>query len=464
MALRDVWDNVMSMEQAELINNRRVEAALERDKRHSLLLAVRARWIALTAIAALLPIINPRLEVLYYEGLLVLFALIGWAQLKLGRVGRSRAELVLIFCDLALLTITVVAPNPMSDAAWPQPMQYRFENFIYFFVLLAGGTLAYSWRTVIWMAFLTTTLWVSGVLLVWLLFVPDTQLTQAAFVAFGQNPRLFEMLDPNSLMLEVRLQEIVVFVIVAAMLGLAARRSQQLLMNQVSSERELANLARYFSPNVVEELSQDDEPLKHVRSQSVAVLFVDIVGFTEFAADRSPEHVIETLRQFHSLMEKEVFDHNGTLDKYLGDGLMATFGTPATGPDDALNALKCVRAMATAVERWNEQRQSQGQPTIRASFGLHYGDIVLGNIGSNRLEFTVIGNTVNIASRLEALTRSNEATLIASNSLIEKIRSRSDFKSDDLNGLEYLAEKQIRGLDEPVPVWKLPNEQPNGSS
>ena len=448
----------MSMEQTELNNNNlRVEAALERDKRQSLLLAVRARWIALIAIAVLLPIINPRIEVLYYEGLLVLFALIGWAQLKLGRVGRSRAELVLIFCDLALLTITAVAPNPLSDTTWPLPVQYRFENFIYFFILLAGATLAYTWRTVIWMGILTAFLWVAGLVLMWLFFVPDARLTQAAFTAFGDNPRLLELLNPNAFMLEVRLQEIVVFVIVAGMLGLAVRRSQRLLINQVSSERELANLARYFSPNVVEELSRDDEPLKHVRSQSVAVLFVDIVGFTKFAADRSPEHVIETLRQFHTLMEKEVFAHNGTLDKYLGDGLMATFGTPATGPDDALNALKCVRAMAAAVERWNEQRQSQGQPAIRASFGLHYGDIVLGNIGSNRLEFTVIGNTVNIASRLEALTRSNEATLIASNSLIEQIRSRTDFNSDDLSGLEYLAEKKIRGLEDPLPVWKLPN-------
>ena len=82
---------------------------------------------------------------------------------------------------------------------------------------------------------------------------------------------------------------------------------------------------------------------------------------------------------------------------------------------------------------------------------------MLGNNGSNRLEFTVIGNTVNIASRLESLTRTNAATLIASNSLIEQIRNRTDFNSDDLSGLEYLDEKQIRGLEEPLPVWKLPN-------
>ena len=118
--------------------NRWVEDALIRDKQESLALAVRARWISLAVIAVLLPFINPRLEVIYYEVILGLFALIGWLQLKIGRVGRSRAELALIFCDLALMTVTLTMPNPISTADWPWPMQYRFQNFIYFYVS-AGG-------------------------------------------------------------------------------------------------------------------------------------------------------------------------------------------------------------------------------------------------------------------------------------------------------------------------------------
>ncbi len=125
------------------------EHALARDKRESLDLAVKARWIALVIIALLLPFINPSLEVIYYEILLCGFALIGWAQRRIGRLGRSRSELLLMFCDLALLTVISIAPNPLSTVDWPIPMQYRFDNFIYFFVLLAGATLAYSWRTVV---------------------------------------------------------------------------------------------------------------------------------------------------------------------------------------------------------------------------------------------------------------------------------------------------------------------------
>ena len=436
--------------------NRWVEDALVRDKQEGLALAVRARWIALAVIAVLLPIINPRLEVLYYEVILGLFALIGWLQLKIGRVGRSRAELALIFCDLALLTVTLTMPNPISTADWPWPMQYRFQNFIYFYILLASAVLAYSWRTVITMGIWTAVLWMAALLGLWLFFTPDQTLGNAAATAFASDQRTAELLDPNSFLTEIRIQEIVVFMIVASMLGVATRRSHDLLLSQAAAERERANLARYFSPNVVEELSHNDEPLKNVRNQNVAVLFVDIVGFTTFAAQRSPQEVIETLREFHDLMERQVFSHDGTLDKYLGDGLMATFGTPVAGGSDATNALECVRAMTSAVESWNQERRQKGLPVIHASFGLHYGAVVLGDIGANRLEFAVIGNTVNVASRLEALTRRHDAVLVVSDALVERVRAENITNKNALVDLEPLADQEVRGIPEPLAVWAMP--------
>jgi adenylate cyclase len=106
------------------------QAALAAAKREGLQLAVRARYVALAAIACLLPIINPSWTQLYYLAILGLFALIGWAQVRVGRVGVSRAELALLFCDLALLTFISVVPNPFDPAHWPVATQYRFGNFI----------------------------------------------------------------------------------------------------------------------------------------------------------------------------------------------------------------------------------------------------------------------------------------------------------------------------------------------
>ena len=108
------------------------QAALAAAKQEGLQLAVRARYVALAVIACLLPIMNPAWEQLYYVVLLGLFALIGWAQARVGRVGVSRPELALLFCDLALLTFVIVGPNPFGSGHWPAAMQLHLGNFIYF--------------------------------------------------------------------------------------------------------------------------------------------------------------------------------------------------------------------------------------------------------------------------------------------------------------------------------------------
>jgi adenylate cyclase len=429
------------------------EAALSESKREGLLLAVRARWVALALIAATLPLINPNRDVIYYILMLGVFAAIGWAQLKVGSAGRSWRELFLMFCDLALMTFIAVVPNPWSTAHWPIAMQFHLDNFIYFFVLLATATLAYSWRTVIAMGIWTSVLWVIGI--GWAYLQPATHgpLSEQIRAAVGADFRMLSIIDPTAISLGARVQEIIVFLIVAFTLAIAVRRSNQLLISHAGIERERTNLARYCSPNVVAELSGNDEPLKQVRTQDVAVLFADIVGFTGYAGGRSPTEVIGTLREFHERMEREVFQHQGTLDKYLGDGLMATFGTPFTGERDAGNALLCAQAMIASIDELNRERSARDEPPIQLSVGLHYGQVVLGDIGLNRLEFAVIGNTVNVASRLESLTREFQCSLVASNDLVQRVRAETT--RPDI-ALMHLAERPawiVRGLEQPVDLW-----------
>ena len=429
------------------------EAAIADSKRQGLLLAVRARWVALAVIAVTLPIINPNRDVVYYIVMLGLFAVIGWAQLKVGKVGRSRPELFLIFCDLALMTLLTVVPNPLSAENWPIGMQFRFETFIYFFVFLATATLAYSWRTVVAMGFWTSAVWTIGV--GWAYLQPEThvELSERVRAAVGSDVRMFDIINPAAIGIPTRFQEITVFLIVAMTLALAVRRSNALLISHAGIERERTNLARYFSPNVVEQLSGNDEPLKQVRTQNVAVLFADIVDFTAYTDGRSPMEVIGTLRLFHERMEREVFRHGGTLDKYLGDGLMATFGTPSASDSDAGNALRCAQAMIASIGEFNLERKNRGEPPIRISVGLHYGQVVLGDIGLNRLEFAVIGTTVNAASRLEALTRELGCAMIASDDLVRQARAEARSSDADFALLAAQPPRTIRGLEQPVGIW-----------
>src|SRR5262245_32497580 len=396
---------------------------------------------------------NPHWDVLYYIASTGLFALIGWAQLKVGRAGVSRPELFLMFCDLALMTFLAVVPNPWAPGEWPIGMQFRFNTFIYFFVLLATATLAYSWRTVIAMGPWVAGLWAAGVAWAWFHSDSYAALAERVHAAVGADIRMFALIDPTTINIPARFQEALVFVIVAVTLAMSVRRYNALLVSHAGIERERANLARYFSPNVVEELSKNDEPLKQVRTENVAVLFTDIVGFTAYADGRHPADVIRTLRQFHERMEREIFRHGGTLDKYLGDGLMATFGTPFAGDSDAVNALRCAQAMLDSMNELNGERKARGEPPIRISIGLHYGQVVLGDIGLNRLEFAVIGTTVNAASRLESLTREFGCAMIASDDLVQQARAEAGSSNADFADLVAQSPQAIRGLERPLGIW-----------
>ncbi|MVO16449.1 adenylate/guanylate cyclase domain-containing protein [Parasedimentitalea huanghaiensis] len=435
-------------------DNAYAEAALEAHKQQGLELAVRARWIAMPVIGVMLVFLNPNWHVLYYHVILILLCANGWMIRRTGRVGQSKSELFLIFLDLFLMTVTMVVPNPFDPHDYPLALQYRFDNFIYFYVILAAGTLAYSWRTVIAIGTWSAGMWSAALLIAWWVSSVDEDLRQRAVELFGDNEVLSKFMDPNSFMFHLRIQEVVVFVIVAVTLGFSVRRFNALLMNNASLSRERANLSRYFSPNVVDQLSQNDDPLKQVRKQDVAVLFIDIVGFTRLAAKLDALEVIELLRGFHGRMEREVFRHHGTLDKYLGDGLMATFGTPMAGPQDATNALACARDMIEVLEQWNLERRRKGDKEIHVGIGIHYGETVLGDIGANRLEYAVIGTAVNVAARLEEMTRALNANIVISEQLRFQVEAE-EVEVSLFDGLVKHSDQEVRGLDQTMTLWTL---------
>src|SRR3546814_1315828 len=169
--------------------------------------------------------------------------------------------------------------------------------------------------------------------------------------------------------------------IVASILAVPGARSRRLVIRQGAAARDRASLARYFAPGTVTRLTGGEQMLHEYGASRVAVLFADVVGLTRMTESASPPTVIALLRGLHARLETAVFEHEGTLDKFLGDGVMATFGTPEPGPRDAANALAAGRAMLRTVEEWNRERIAAGEPPIQLSIGIHYGEVVLGNIG-----------------------------------------------------------------------------------
>ncbi|HEX6091791.1 MAG TPA: PAS domain S-box protein, partial [Dongiaceae bacterium] len=229
---------------------------------------------------------------------------------------------------------------------------------------------------------------------------------------------------------------------------------KKLQQQLADGDRQRAVLARHFSPNMVDELMRTGGKLDSVRTQTIGVLFADIFNFTATSSAMPRNEVIELLRRFHALVEEAVFGHHGTLDKYIGDGVMATFGTPYPGPHDAANALACTRSLVRGLNRWNAERAKAGLRPIRIGVGLHYGEATLGNVGSaRRFEHTVIGETVNLASRFEGLTRTLDTAILVSDAVIETVKR--DGGADLLQGFKQMGSHAIRGHREPVELWGL---------
>ncbi|HLJ62734.1 MAG TPA: adenylate/guanylate cyclase domain-containing protein, partial [Stellaceae bacterium] len=200
-----------------------------------------------------------------------------------------------------------------------------------------------------------------------------------------------------------------------------------------------------------------DEPLGPVRRQDVAVLFADIVGFTGLAERMEPEEVMDTLREYHRRMSQQIFACSGTLEKFIGDALLATFGVPHPSERDAANALRCADAMLGALGQWNDERRAAGLTPIKMGIGLNFGPVVLGNLGGEHgMSFTVIGDTVNTASRLQDLTRILESRLVAGDALVQAAGAApADGAAAILRRLRPAGEQQLRGRAGTIEVWTL---------
>ncbi|MCV3765362.1 adenylate/guanylate cyclase domain-containing protein [Rhizobium sp. TRM95796] len=445
--------NTRIAEEKMAASNPHLAEALRIEKMEGQRIATWARTVALAITAVLLVYVNPRVEVLYYEVLLLIFVLIGMAQLRVAKVGQSHLEMALIMADILLLTLTLTVPNPFAAEQWPTAFQFRFDGFVYFFIFLAGGSLAYSWRTVHSIGVAAALIWLAGVVAVMLFGTVDPELSDRVRSALVGYDRVFATLDPNSVEFHNRVQEAVVIVLVAYILGLKSQRMSKLLIRQAGLASERANLSRYFAPSMVEELAHRNQPMGGVRSQNVAVLFADIVGFTRFAEGRSPDDVIAMLRDFHAALEEEVFSHHGTLDKFMGDGLMASFGTPQTSPDDAGNAIAAAFAMQDRIVALNEGRIRRGLEPIRLSVGVHYGPVILGDVGNNRrMEFAMLGDTVNVASRLEAATRALSCRIVFSSAVMEAVSDQA-MRDGYRSRMQFHQGLVLKGRSEAADVW-----------
>ena len=163
-----------------------------------------------------------------------------------------------------------------------------------------------------------------------------------------------------------------------------------------------SNFERFFAPKLAKQIAESVESIQPGgEKRPVAVLFSDIRGFTALSETMRPDETATLLTEYFTEMVDCVFRHDGTLDKFIGDGLMAQWGAPIGSPDDADKALDAAREMMSELDKLNATWKAKGRPELQIGIGLNYGEAFAGNIGSERrLEYTIIGDTVNTAKRV----------------------------------------------------------------
>ncbi|UQR63189.1 adenylate/guanylate cyclase domain-containing protein [Bradyrhizobium sp. C-145] len=222
-------------------------------------------------------------------------------------------------------------------------------------------------------------------------------------------------------------------------------------------ERERANLARFFSPKIIDQLVDIYTPFSFARRQSAAVLFADMIGFTAYSSGKPPDLIIGLLRDVLQLLSEAVFSNDGSVDKYLGDGLMAFFGPPLTSGRDATNAALCALEIVNAIECWNDRRTRCNEDPVRIAVGIHYGDVVQGDVGSERrLELTLVGDTVNIASRVEAYCRILDAPLLVTGEFRDALLAEGSL--DLAKAFVDEGPHMLRGCKEPIRLFSMKRE------
>jgi class 3 adenylate cyclase len=222
--------------------------------------------------------------------------------------------------------------------------------------------------------------------------------------------------------------------------------------DSVSKER----LRRFFAPEVVEQIMAAPQLGRGAVEAEVTVLFSDITEFTQLASRLSPQQVIDLLNEYFPVMTAIVFRHHGTLEKYIGDALLAVWGVPLSRPDDASRAVQAAVEMQKAIEDLNRVWSKKAGPSVKIHIGLHTGRVAAGHIGTDQyLQYATIGDTTNVASRICALAGPGEIVLSATTR--EKL-------ADSGASLEELPRMHVKGKAEPLVLHRLAWEASLASS
>jgi len=237
---------------------------------------------------------------------------------------------------------------------------------------------------------------------------------------------------------------VILLLSVATLCDFARRRRMEMVWALCREQLRRERLGRYFSPLVALEIERTGEEVSDAQLSEVTVLFSDLRDFTTLAEHLDTAAIVTLLNDYFEHMVNVVFEHGGTLDKYIGDGLMVYFGAPVAQDNHAARAVRCALAMQQSLVTYNAERS--GAPPLRMGIGIHTSTAVVGSIGAlHRREYTAIGDTVNLAARIEQLCKSHQESILLSLATRDLAGSEVAFRE--------VTESKVKGRSAPVKIF-----------
>ena len=408
----------------ELSNLGRTFAAEEHNGQR---LAVRGRLLALIPISILLFFVVPTPDVFYFHGELLIFAILGVAGYYWQRNPRYKKWHQHLFttADFAFLTFVLIVPNPFATIEYPAQLTYHLNNGIYLYIILLGLAFSYRASVVIIGGIIGAICWGAGLL--WVLSRPgslsvlnvDEKLLIADPLGYLSNIMFID--------LGVRLQEVVVFLVCAGLVATIVVRSRRLVYRQAMAiqERHFVReaLGKYVPDSVANAIIDDRGALEPQR-QTATMLFADIEGFTGLVETMDPADVLSMLNAWFAEAGDAIVSEGGVINQFQGDAVLATFNLPVSDPDHAAAAIRA----ALKIRQASKVSEFTGRK-LDCRIGIATGDVVAGSVGSGeQLAYTVHGDAVNLAARLEQMNKETGTRILIAGSTVAECEGQFEVR------------------------------------
>jgi adenylate cyclase len=346
-----------------------------------------------------------------------------------------------VVVDIAVLMVTIWSFHLQYQA--PAAVYLKAPTIMYAFILIALRALRFEPGFVLLAGVTASAGWLA--LVAYALFVVDTPITRD----------WAEYMMSYTILLGAEFDKVVSLLMVTLILAIALHRARKVLIRATAEQIAAGELSRFFAPEVAGRIRETDSAIEPGQAElrDAAILMVDLRGFTPLSHSLPPRDVIELLSDYQARMVAAIDGCGGSVDKFMGDGILASFGATRPSTTYARDALRALEAIASGALIWKEERRAKGRAAPPINAAVATGRVMFGAIGdASRLEYTVIGDPVNLVAKLEKHSKVERALALCPVETLELARMQGFVPAREL---ELRADRSVDGLDEPLDLAVL---------